>query len=79
MVHRLPDPGHPGEGSRPSHPGRARNPRAELTQQWFQTLDAPTKPLIDFGSSGHRPLVEKLELFATVTAGTVLAQMGPAR
>jgi proline iminopeptidase len=53
--------------------------RAELAQQWFQTLQAPKKQLIIFDTSGHRPLFEQPELFNTVMTDTVLAQTTAAR
>ena len=53
------------------HEARAR---AELVDQWFQTLEAPSKRLIVFDTSGHRPLFEQPESFSTVMTNTVLAQ-----
>ncbi|MEO9220173.1 MAG: alpha/beta hydrolase [Mycobacteriaceae bacterium] len=53
------------------HEARAR---AELADQWFRTLEAPSKRLIVFDTSGHRPLFEQPELFNTVMTDTVLAQ-----
>ena len=51
-------------------------PRGRLgpAQQWFDLLDAPTKQLITFDTSGHRPLFEQPDLFHKTMTDTVLAQ-----
>ena len=40
--------------------------RAVLAQEWFDTIDAPTKKWIEFAQSGHRPLFEEPDRFAEV-------------
>jgi pimeloyl-ACP methyl ester carboxylesterase len=52
--------------------------RAELAADWFAQLQAPTKQLITFELSGHRPFVEEPERFHDVMTRTVLAQTWPA-
>ncbi|MEO8851403.1 MAG: alpha/beta hydrolase [Allobranchiibius sp.] len=52
--------------------------RAGLARQWFNTLRAPSKQLILFDTSGHRPLFEQPALFNTVMTNTVLAQTSAA-
>ena len=51
-------------------------PRGRLgpAQEWFDLLDAPTKQLITFETSGHRPLFEQPDLFHQTMTDTVLAQ-----
>ena len=51
-------------------------PRGPLgpAQEWFALLDAPTKQLITFETSGHRPLFEQPDLFHQTMTDTVLAQ-----
>ena len=51
--------------------------RAELADQWFAMLQAPSKQWIDFPTSGHRPLFEQPELFHRVMTQTVLAETAP--
>ena len=48
--------------------------RAVLAEEWFTMLQAPTKQLIMFENSGHRPQFEEPELFQRVMLDTVLAQ-----
>lgn len=48
--------------------------RSVVARQWFKTLRAPSKQLIVFDTSGHRPLFEQPVLFNTVMTNTVLAQ-----
>ena len=48
--------------------------RAELAEQWFTALSAPSKQLVVLETSGHRPLFEQPEQFATVMTETVLTQ-----
>jgi len=48
--------------------------RAEPAEQWFAALSAPSKQLVVLATSGHRPLFEQPEQFATVMTETVLAQ-----
>jgi pimeloyl-ACP methyl ester carboxylesterase len=40
--------------------------RAVLAEEWFEKLDAPSKELIVFEHSGHRPLFEEPAAFAEV-------------
>lgn len=47
--------------------------RALLAAEWYRKLNAPTKRLIIFDTSGHRPLFEQPELFNRVMTDTVLA------
>ena len=51
--------------------------RAELAEQWFAALSAPSKQLVVLATSGHRPLFEQPEQFVTVMTETVLAQTRP--
>jgi proline iminopeptidase len=51
--------------------------RAEPAQQWFDLLDAPSKELVTFDSSGHRPLWEQPAEFHDLMA-TVVAETAPA-
>ena len=47
--------------------------RAVLADEWFAMLDAPSKQLITFENSGHRPSFEEPEAFHAVMSGLVLA------
>lgn len=47
--------------------------RAELANEWFQQLEAPSKQLVVLDTSGHRPLFEQPRQFREVMVGTVLA------
>lgn len=49
----------------------------EQVQEWFAQLDAPSKRLMTFDLSGHRPFVEEPERFREVMTGTVLAVDAP--
>jgi proline iminopeptidase len=40
--------------------------RAVLANQWFESLQAPSKEMITFEHSGHRPLFEEPAVFASV-------------
>lgn len=51
--------------------------RAELAEKWFQTLDAPSKELIVFETSGHRPLFEQPDRFHDVMTRIVLTGTMP--
>jgi pimeloyl-ACP methyl ester carboxylesterase len=42
--------------------------RAVLAREWFEILDAPSKELIIFEHSGHRPLFEEPAAFANLMA-----------
>ena len=54
--------------------GRHEAPgRLGPAKQWFDLLDAPTKQLITFDTSGHRPLFEQPDRFAAQMR-TVLAE-----
>jgi proline iminopeptidase len=55
-------------------PGRA-GPAAE----WFELLDAPSKELVVFGTSGHRPLWEQPDEFYDLMTERVLTETGAAR
>ncbi|HEX5879325.1 MAG TPA: alpha/beta hydrolase, partial [Actinomycetota bacterium] len=50
--------------------------RAEPAQQWFDLLQAPSKQLVTFDTSGHRPLWEQPAQFADLMT-TVLAETAP--
>lgn len=47
--------------------------RAEPFADWYPTIDAPTKDLVVFDTSGHRPLWEQPDEFVTYMTDTVLA------
>lgn len=47
--------------------------RAELFEEWYDMLDAPTKSLTYLPRSGHRPLFEQPDEFVTHMVDTVLA------
>ncbi len=49
--------------------------RIEPVRDWFDRLEAPTKRLITFDLSGHRPFVEEPERFSEVMTGTVVAEV----
>lgn len=51
--------------------------RADLAEQWFSSLQAPSKQWIEFPTSGHRPLFEQPELFAQVMTQNVVASTTP--
>jgi len=53
--------------------------RAELANEWFAELQAPTKKMIVLDTSGHRPLFEQPEQFYEVMTETVLAETLPDR
>jgi len=48
--------------------------RAELADEWFAQLRAPSKQLIALDTSGHRPLFEQPQQFREVMTETVLAE-----
>jgi pimeloyl-ACP methyl ester carboxylesterase len=48
--------------------------RAELADEWFTQLRAPSKQLIELDTSGHRPLFEQPRQFHEVMTETVLAE-----
>ncbi len=50
--------------------------RAELFDQCYATLDAPTKDLTVLDTTGHRPLFEQPDKFVAYMVDTVLAQAG---
>ena len=50
--------------------------RAEPAQQWFDLLQAPSKKLVTFDTSGHRPLWEQPAEFHDLMT-TVLAETAP--
>ena len=52
--------------------------RSELSEEWFEMLEAPHKEMIVFETSGHRPLFEQPGLFHQVMTETVLAETKPA-
>jgi proline iminopeptidase len=51
--------------------------RAELAAAWFDQLQAPSKELIVFEDSGHRPMFEEGDRFAEVMVERVLAATWP--
>lgn len=53
--------------------------RADLADEWFSMLTAPSKQQVVADTSGHRPLWEQPDLFATFMTGTVLAATAPGR
>jgi proline iminopeptidase len=54
--------------------GRFEAPgRLGPAKQWFNLLEAPSKQLITFDTSGHRPLFEQPDLFGQLMSTTVLA------
>jgi pimeloyl-ACP methyl ester carboxylesterase len=50
--------------------------RAEPARQWFNLLEAPSKDLVIFDTSGHRPLWEQPDQFHDLMT-TVLTQTAP--
>lgn len=52
--------------------------RADPAREWFEVLDAPSKDLVVFDTSGHRPLWEQPEEFHALMTEQVLAQTAPA-
>ena len=55
--------------------GRYEAPgRAQPAQEWFNLLDAPSKQMVTFETSGHRDLFEQPDQFHQFMTGTVLAQ-----
>ena len=44
--------------------------RAVLANEWFEMLEAPSKEMIIFEHSGHRPLFEEPAAFASVMTGS---------
>jgi pimeloyl-ACP methyl ester carboxylesterase len=55
------------------------NAPTELTEEYYQLLDAPHKELIWFEHSGHNPWVHESARFVDVMVNTVLAQTQPDR
>lgn len=53
--------------------------RAEPAVEWFEMLDAPSKELVVFDTSGHRPLWEQPEEFYDLMTEQVLAETDPSR
>jgi proline iminopeptidase len=49
--------------------------RAEPAREWFDLLQAPSKELVTFQTSGHRPLFEQPKEFASFMTDTVLAEL----
>jgi proline iminopeptidase len=59
--------------------GRHEAPaRSEPAEEWFALLQAPRKQLVEFDTSGHRPLWEQPARFHEFLTGTVLAETAPA-
>lgn len=58
--------------------GRHEAPgRAILADEWFAMLDAPSKEMITFDTSGHRPLFEQPDRFHEVMTEIVLQETQP--
>ncbi|NTU64339.1 MAG: alpha/beta fold hydrolase [Chloroflexi bacterium] len=55
------------------------NAPPQLTEEYYQLLDAPHKELIWFEHSGHNPWVHESARFVDVMVNTVLAQTQPDR
>jgi proline iminopeptidase len=53
--------------------------RAEPAAEWFELLDAPSKELVVFDTSGHRPLWEQPEEFHDLMTERVLAETAPSQ
>jgi proline iminopeptidase len=53
--------------------------RTVLAEQWFRTLEAPTKKMVVFDTAGHRGLFERPDLFHQVMTETVLRETQPNR
>jgi proline iminopeptidase len=53
--------------------------RAEPAAEWFEMLDAPSKELVVFDTSGHRPLWEQPEEFSDLMTERVLAETAPSQ
>jgi proline iminopeptidase len=53
--------------------------RAEPAAEWFAMLDAPSKELVIFDTSGHRPLWEQPDEFYDLMTERVLAETAPAQ
>jgi proline iminopeptidase len=53
--------------------------RAEPAAEWFEMLDAPSKELVVFETSGHRPLWEQPDEFYDLMTERVLAETLPSR
>lgn len=51
--------------------------RAQLFEQWYATVSAPTKDVAVLDTSGHRPLWEQPDEFVDYLVGTVLPQTSP--
>jgi proline iminopeptidase len=52
--------------------------RAQLAEEWFAGLQAPSKHRTFSATSGHRPLWEQPAAFHDFMTHTVLAQTTPA-
>ncbi len=48
--------------------------RAEPFAEWYSMLTAPSKDLVVFDTSGHRPLFEQPDVFVSYMVDTVLAE-----
>ena len=51
--------------------------RADPFAEWYSMLSAPTKDLVVFDTSGHRPLFEQPDEFVTYMVDTVLVETNP--
>ncbi len=51
--------------------------RAELFEQWYPMIDAPTKDVTVLETSGHRPLWEQPDEFVDYLTSTVLPETSP--
>jgi proline iminopeptidase len=67
QVTRLDVPAYFVQGAHEA-PGRAR-----VFEEWFDVLDAPSKDVVTFDTSGHRPMFEQPDEFVAYMVDTVLA------
>ncbi|MEZ5406845.1 MAG: alpha/beta hydrolase [Acidimicrobiales bacterium] len=50
--------------------------RADVFAEWYPMVDAPIKDLVEFDTSGHRPLFEQPDAFVDYMTTTVLSRTG---
>jgi len=51
--------------------------RQALLEEWYPTLEAPLKRLIEIDTAGHRPLFQRPERFVEIVTDTVLPETAP--